>query len=217
MCIRLLLLTILYLILQAHQGRINETSIVLHESRGANHNARVQLDLSHLKKQSSFSLFPGQIVAVEGMNTGGTKMLAHAICDGCAPEPLRSTVKDLLHYHYEQQEGQALRMFAVAGPYTTSDNLHYEPLIDFLKVVSKDEPDVVVMTGPFVDFSHDAVQAGQTTVHEESFGEDIVVPYETFFLYKIAQALESFYMEKKATKTQFVIIPSLNDAVAEWV
>jgi DNA polymerase alpha subunit B len=204
---------------QAHQGRINATSVLLEGSRHTAGGARIELDLSHLKEQSniSYSLFPGQIVAVEGMNTSGRKLVANRICEGAAHAPLKSPVKELLNYHYESQEGLPLNLVAVAGPFTTSDNLNYQPLVDLLNsVVKKDNPDVVILTGPFVDVRHMAVKSGQTTLQDEE-GEDILVPYETFFLHKIALLLEDLYAEDSSILTQFVLQPSLEDATAEWV
>lgn len=206
------------LLVQAHQGRLNDTTVLLEGSRNTAGGARIELDLSHLKSQktSSYSIFPGQVVAVEGVNTLGRKMVAHRICEGAAPEPVQTSVKELLHYHYEQQQGQPLKIAAVAGPFTTSDNLEYEPLMDLLNVVKNDKPDVVILTGPFVDVRHKAVKSGQTTLQDED-GQEILVPYETFFLHKIAILLEEFYAQNNTATTQFVLVPSLDDAAAEWV
>lgn len=49
-------------------------------------------------------------------------------------------------------------MLVVAGPYTTSDNMSYEPLKNFITYVSNHRPHLVIMTGPFMDCDHTKVK-----------------------------------------------------------
>ena len=201
----------------AHQGRINATSVLLEGSRHASGGARVEVDLTLLQaNQTPYSVFPGQIVAFEGMNPSGRKLQVHRLCEGAAAEPLCSRVRDLQKWHYDEQEGQPLTVVTAAGPFTTSDNFHYQPLQDLLHVVKTDRPDVVILTGPFVDMEHKAVKSGQTALQDDD-GNDILVPYETFFVHKISLLLEDLLSENPTLMTQFVLVPSLDDATAEWV
>lgn len=41
-----------------------------------------------------------------------------------------------------------------SGPFTTTDTLEYEPLLDLMRVIAVRKPDVVVLAGPFVDANH---------------------------------------------------------------
>lgn len=193
---------------------------MLEGSRHTAGGARIELDLSHLKAiKSPYSLFPGQIVAVEGMNTSGRKIVADRICEGAAHEPEQSTVKELLRFHHDDscQGGKPLKIMSVCGPYTTSDNLKYEPLTDLVNIVRAEKPDVVIMAGPFVDMRHKAVRSGQTMLQFQD-GEEILVSFETFFANKVAGLLEDlFSTEDESIATQFVLVPSLDDATAEWV
>lgn len=212
-------LYLFFFLTQAHEGRINATSVVLEGSRHTSGGARIELDLSHLKGiKSPYSLFPGQIVAVEGMNSSGRKMIAHRICEGAAFEPQKSTVKDLLRFHHDDafQGGKPLKILSVCGPYTTSDNLEYEPLLDLANIVHAEKPDVVILTGPFVDMRHKAVRSGQTALQFQD-GEETLVSFETFFANKVAGLLEDLFSSEESLQTQFVLVPSLEDATAEWV
>lgn len=181
------------------------------------------MDVSHLKedKTQNFSLFPGQIVAVEGMNSTGRKLTAHRICEGAAHTAQKSQVRDLLEFHHSDtyQDGKPLKIVTVCGPYTTSDNLEYEPFYDFMSNILQIRPDVVIMVGPFVDMRHKDIQNGQATKLTFQDGEDgISVPHEAFFANKISGLLEDFYQAEDASlNTQFVLVPSLDDATAEWV
>ena len=100
---------------------------------------RVEVDLSVMKNDttSSYSLFPGQIVAVEGLNCTGRKLVAHRICEGAAMTPVQSTVGELIKYHHSDsfQDGSCLQIVTASGPFTCADNLEYEPFIDFMKKI----------------------------------------------------------------------------------
>jgi DNA polymerase alpha subunit B len=199
----------------AHQGKINATSVVLEGSREGSGGARVAVDFSTLQP-TPYSVFPGQIVAIEGMNPSGRTLQVHRLCEGAAAASRTSRVCDLREYHRKDQEGQPLKILTAAGPFTTSDNFQYQPLQDLLHVVQKDQPDVVFLVGPFVDMDHKAVKSGQTALQDED-GNDVIVPYETFFVHKISLLLEDLLSENPLLMTQFVLVPSLEDATAEWV
>jgi DNA polymerase alpha subunit B len=196
----------------AHAGKINATSCLLEGSR-AEGGVRVSLDWSGV---SQYSVFPGQIVALEGMNPTGRKLQVQRLCEGAAAAPVTTRRSALRQYHLQAQEGQPLKLVTAAGPFTTSDNFHYQPLQDLLHVVQQEQPDVVILTGPFVDLDHPAVQSGQTILQDEE-GNDVIVPYETFFVHKISLLLEELLTEHPMLMTQFVLVPSLEDATAEWV
>ncbi|GKY94280.1 DNA polymerase alpha subunit B [Mayamaea pseudoterrestris] len=203
----------------AHEGKLNETSILLEGSRDASGGSRIELDLSLLKeRQESYSLFPGQIVAVEGMNTSGRKMVAERICEGAAHEPLKSSVKELMRFHHDDayQGGAPLTIVAACGPFTTADNLDFAPLQDLMSNVVRERPDVVILTGPFVDLDNELIRSGQTTLQFQD-GEEILVPYETFFAVKVAGILEEIFESEVDLQTQFVLVPSLEDATTDWV
>jgi DNA polymerase alpha subunit B len=205
---------------QAHSGRINATSVLLQGSKHLG-GRRVELNLNQVTEGehlANFSLFPGQVVAVEGINSTGRKLTAHRICEGAAHGSNKSTAKQLLEYHHSEdyQNGMPLKIVTVAGPYTTTDNLNYDPLYDFMNVVMEEQPDVVIMVGPFVDLRHKDIALGEAMLLFQDGSDHLTVPFETFFANKIAGLLEEFFEEGDA-KTQFVLVPSLDDATAEWV
>lgn len=187
---------------------MNATTVMLEGSRASTGGARVEVDLRHLK--SDFSLFPGQIVALEGYNTTGRSLVAQRLCEG-APHPANQTkAADLLNFHHAAQDGAPLQIVTAAGPFTTADNLDYQPLVDLIAGLVQQQPDVVILTGPFVDMTHATVASGNTVV------DGSVVPLEVVFAHKVSQVLEDFY-EGANHATQFILQPSVNDATAEWV
>mmetsp|Transcript_13633 Transcript_13633/g.29618 ORF Transcript_13633/g.29618 Transcript_13633/m.29618 type:complete len:725 (+) Transcript_13633:171-2345(+) len=208
---------------EAHEGKINRTSVLLEGSRHHSNGARVNLDLSSLTSSgTSYSLFPGQIIAVEGLNSSGRKMVAQRICEGAARPSAKTSVDSLMRYHHGAtdeacQDGKPLKIMAMSGPYTTSDSLDYEPLLDALNQIREDRPDVVIMTGPFVDMRQPDIASGNIFLEFEDGGGKMNVTCEALFVNKVAAVIESLYEEDPTMRTQFILVPSLDDAVAEFV
>lgn len=197
---------------------MNSTSVLIEGSSASCGGARINVDLSALKSsKTAYSLFPGQIVAIEGMNPTGSKLVAHRICEGAAHEPSTTSIKQLQQYHYDKQDGLPVKVLTACGPFTTSDNMNYEPFVDFMNVVMEQSPDVVILTGPFVDMRQETVKTGNVTLEGDDNGH-LTVPYEALFANKISGLIEeAFSMEEEMPTTQFVIVPALEDASAQYV
>ena len=182
--------------------------------------ARVEVDLSYMKSNKlSYSLFPGQIVAIEGMNCSGRKLVAQRICEGAPHSPAQTTVADLMKYHHGDrfQSGTPLKVVVATGPFTCSDNLEYQPLIDLVgTAIEKSKPDVVILAGPFVDINQKLVASGDTFWSDDQ-GGNILVPYETVFMMQISSVLEELYINDASLQTQFILVPSFDDATVENV
>jgi len=206
---------------KAQEGKLNSTSVVLEGTSAACGGARINVDLSRLKDtKQAYSLFPGQIVAIEGMNPTGRKIVAQRICEGATYAPNRSSVGELRTFHHDRQEGSALKVLTASGPFTTSDSMSYLPFEDLMHVILEQKPDVVILTGPFVDMRQDAVKSGQTTIEvegDEGRAVERVVPFEAFFANKISAVIEATFSMDESLATQFVLVPSLDDATAKWV
>ena len=144
------------------EGRLNPQSVLLEGSMRHSQGARVRLDLS---QSPAYRLFPGQVVAVHGSNPSGHCVVATEVLGG-VPLPMpRSSLQSLA-----AREGARGRTLVVAaGPYTTSEDLEYEPLAALLEYCRGAPPDVLLLAGPFVDADHPLVRGG---LLEESF-EDV--------------------------------------------
>jgi DNA polymerase alpha subunit B len=210
---------------EAHDGKLNSTSVVLEGARNTCGGARINVDLSHMKggPLKDYSLFPGQIVAIEGMNSTGRKLVAHRICEGAAHPHRTTSIRQLRRFHYDLQDGSPVKVMTVCGPYTTSENLEYEPFLDLLNNILEASPDVVILTGPFVDMGHEEVHRGELKIqveNEDGVDELMVLSHEAFFANKIAGLIEDLYNPEQGNEdlhTQFVLVPSLEDATAQWV
>lgn len=179
-------------------------------------------------KKQPYSLFPGQIVAVEGINSSGRTMQATRIIEGAVPPPPPSPLPSLAttcpgvenEPQQPHQQQHPLSIMAVAGPFTTNDNLDYDPFIDILMTVIKDAPDVVILCGPFVDERQPLISSSSGVVGPtmpNDYGEPITVSYEYLFAKNISELLEDLYLKEPELKTQFVLVPSLDDAFVDAV
>ena len=208
----------------ASEGRINKQSVMLEGSR---REARylVKLDLTDL---SAYSLFPGQVVLVEGVNASGRVMVAKRLVEGFPADCPTTTPERLLEYHHSTmfQGGQALKVVTAAGPFTTSDSLRYDPLEDLLSLVLTQKPDVLVLMGPFVDVTQPLLAGGDIMIDADEDEESVQTgavngsSYEVVFIKKIRGALEAlFNMEADhgTIATNIILVPSLNDAHHECV
>lgn len=210
---------------EAHEGKINRTSIRLEGSRQHSAGSRIHLDLQGLNKPTetnpepqSYSFFPGQIVAVEGINSSGRTMQASGLLEGAAPTQETMAPSKLLDLHYgaKAQDGMPLSIMSLCGPFTMKDNLDYDPLVDAILQVTTDKPDVVIMCGPFVDCRHTLVAGGEPTITNDD-GVEQKVSYEALFATRISGLLEEMYGADPELKTQFVLVPSMDDAFLDAV
>ncbi|XP_066282662.1 DNA polymerase alpha subunit B-like isoform X2 [Branchiostoma lanceolatum] len=173
-------------------GRLNAHSVLLEGSTETSAGKTVHLDLSEV---TEYSLFPGQIVACDGLNSTGSKLVVSKFYQG-------------VHLQFPEVDVTSenlsvpVQVLVAAGPFTPSDSLAYEPLDDLLKYLKRDKPDVCMLMGPFVDSKHESIE--KCTVE---------VPYEDMFK-KIVQNLIKATEE---LQTQLVFVPSQRDVHHDYV
>lgn len=166
-------------------GKLNAHSVLL-EAGPDQGGQVVPVDLSELKE---YSLFPGQVVALEGMNTTGKKLMASKLCEG-VPLPFYSSDVRM------EMDEEPVNILVACGPYTPSDSLTFDPLLDLINVIVKDHPDVCLLLGPFVDSKHEQIEKAQVT---ETF-EDI-----------FSRCITSIVDGTKSVGCHLVIVPSQRD------
>ncbi|XP_074087201.1 DNA polymerase alpha subunit B [Macrotis lagotis] len=167
-------------------GKLNSKSVILEGDRELSLGVQIPVDLSELKE---YSLFPGQVVIMEGTNTTGKKFIATKLYEG-VPLPF---------YQPTEEDGDSdQRMILVAcGPYTTSDSITYDPIFDLLTVIERDQPDVCILLGPFLDAKHEQVENCRlTSSFEDVFKQCVLMIIE----------------RTKSSGIHLVFVPSLRDA-----
>ncbi|MCJ8734764.1 hypothetical protein PDJAM_G00239210 [Pangasius djambal] len=175
-------------------GKLNAQSVLLEASQ--EHGARqVPVDVSELK---DYSLFPGQVVVMEGMNTSGSRFVASKLYEG-SPLPFYSSPQ----LKQEMNEvSESVMVLVACGPYTPSDSLSYDPLIDLINIINKDRPDVCILLGPFVDSKHEQIEKVQVT---ETF--------ESIF----STCIDSIVDGTRGTGCKLVFVPSQRDVHHHYI
>jgi DNA polymerase alpha subunit B len=201
----------------APSGKMNKTAVQLEGTRGLSGGHRVDLDLSDVR---DFALFPGQIVAVEGINSSGRKLVAKRIFSDASLPPPQTAHARLAEFHHSPsyQGGAPLSVMVAAGPFTVSDNLEFQPLVDLLTVLSTTRPDVIVLVGPFVDANHPRVKSGDMAM---DYGGAVVnVSFGDLFDLKVQKTIEKALAElakKEGVRPKVVMVPSLDDVQHDYV
>ncbi|KAJ8308549.1 hypothetical protein KUTeg_013423 [Tegillarca granosa] len=110
--------------------------------------------------------------------------------------PIQSVPLPLPEVSKTETESGQLSILVAAGPFTTSDNLSYEPLVDLMKYLTRDKPDVCILLGPFVDAKNEEIEKGNCKV-----------TYEEVFI----SNLKHVENVSKSCGTQVVVVPSYRD------
>ncbi|XP_058678426.1 DNA polymerase alpha subunit B [Ammospiza caudacuta] len=164
-------------------GKLNPKSVLLVGDREHSGGAQVPLDLSELPE---YSLFPGQVVALEGTNPTGRRMVVTKIYEG-VPLPFHTPTEPM---------PEARRVLVACGPFTPSDGAAFEPLRDLLGVVSRERPDLCILFGPFLDAKHEQVESCQ-----------LLSPFSDVFRLCLRTIIEG----TRSSGCQLVLVPSLRD------
>ncbi|XP_042761006.1 DNA polymerase alpha subunit B isoform X1 [Panthera leo] len=172
-------------------GKLNSKSVILEGDREHSSGAQIPVDLSELKE---YSLFPGQVVILEGINTTGGKLIATKLYEG-VPLPFYQPTK-------EDEDFEQNMVLVACGPYTTSDSITYDPLLDLIAIINRDRPDVCILLGPFLDAKHEQVENCLLTS-----------PFEDVF----KQCLRTIIEGTRSSGSHLVFVPSLRDVHHESV
>ncbi|XP_061756117.1 DNA polymerase alpha subunit B isoform X4 [Nerophis ophidion] len=140
---------------------------------------------------------PAQVVAMEGMNTTGDKLVVSKIYEGIPPPFFTSDVKE-----ETDEAAEALNVLVACGPYTPSDSLNFDPLLDLIHVIARDRPDVCILLGPFVDSKHEQVEKSQVTE-----------TYDAIF----SRCINSIVEGTKAVGCSLVFVPSQRDVHHHYI
>jgi DNA polymerase alpha subunit B len=191
------------------EGHLNDKSVLLQGSVEYSGGQRVRLDLHKLAK---FSLFPGQVIGVEGHNPSGHCLIASRVIDSFpvsnslhphdqdAPSAKRLAMDQASQMNSLPRTRKTISMLIAAGPFTTTDNLAFQPLTEFLVYAKKKQVNNLILMGPFVDSEHPQIKIGTV----DKF-------YEEIFQEEVCARLRD-YCEEMGPSAHVVLVPSTRDA-----
>jgi DNA polymerase alpha subunit B len=203
-------------------GKLNPASLVLETSRRMGAGLRIPLKLNQLP---GFQLFPGQIVALKGINVTGEEFVASEILE--APLlPVAASTPSGLDAHVRRLRGgpdamdsdsapPPLNILIGAGPYTADDNLDFEPLHALCSQAADSYADVLILAGPFLDIDHPLLASGDFDLPEEALLESDTATMATVFRHLIAPAFQQLTASNPSITV--LLIPSIRDAISQHV
>ncbi|XP_021899762.1 DNA polymerase alpha subunit B isoform X2 [Carica papaya] len=194
------------------EGHLNENSILLQSSVEHAGGQRVRLDLH---KTTQFSIFPGQVVGIEGHNPSGHCLIASklvdyvplSITDDVDLHPAKKQAIDHNSHSIEEPSFKSaeLSVIIASGPFTTTDNLLFEPLSELLAYARRKSPQLLILLGPFIDSEHPEIKKG--TINES---------FDELFQIEVSRKLQD-YVEYMGSGARVIIVPSIRDANHDFV
>ncbi|XP_059002952.1 DNA polymerase alpha subunit B isoform X3 [Mustela lutreola] len=158
-------------------------------------------------------LVPAQVVIMEGINTTGRKFIATKLYEGLPLPFYQPTEED---GDFEQN-----MVLVACGPYTTSDSITYDPLLDLIAVINRDLPDVCILLGPFLDAKHEQVESCLlTSPFEDIFKQclrTIIEGTRRSELRLLDRASPARVPRGKNSGSRLVFVPSVRDVHREPV
>ncbi|OUM51618.1 hypothetical protein BVG19_g729 [[Candida] boidinii] len=193
--------------LSSYDTELNATSLFLETSRSSGIGQRISLKLDKLQ---NFSFFPGQIVALKGRNPSGEFFEVHETIEIPYLNAPVSTKDDLITYKNILNNNN-LKIVVTSGPYTTSKELDYSNLKKFVEKMNNEvKPNVIVMTGPFIDITHPRIVDGTLSFKESEIDQQQQQQPKTLdevFKFHIAPILKNLL-----PTINVILIPSTKDA-----
>ncbi|EAS28066.3 DNA polymerase alpha/primase associated subunit [Coccidioides immitis RS] len=196
------------------EGRLNTASLVFEMSRRTGAGLRVPLKVDSLP---SVQLFPGQIVAIKGINASGEYFSALEVLQPPFLPPAASSPEIIssINERLSESGSAPLNILVASGPYTTDDNLNFEPLNELCAKAAEQSIDTLVLTGPFLDIEHPLIATGDFDLPEINGLDPDTATLSVLFRYCISRPLHRLAMA--VPSITIVLVPSVRDAVNRHV
>ncbi|KAJ8064988.1 hypothetical protein OCU04_007292 [Sclerotinia nivalis] len=206
------------------EGKLNPSSIVLETSRRMGAGLRIPLKID---KMRGFQFFPGQIVALKGINASGEDFTVSEILEPPLLGVAASTPASL-DDHVRRLRGSSdamdddsdpapLNIIIGSGPFTADDNLDFEPLHAICSQAADNYADVLILTGPFLDIDHPLIASGDFDLPEEVLADPDSATMSAIFKLLITPAFTQ--LTSIHPSITILLIPSVKDAIdrhAAW-
>ncbi|KAJ5160151.1 uncharacterized protein N7482_007155 [Penicillium canariense] len=197
------------------EGKLNPASLVLETSRRTGAGRRVPLKVDSLP---SLNFFPGQIVALRGINPSGDYFTVKEILSIPLLPPAASSAVALDDINERLENGGAnspLNVMIAAGPYTADDNLDFEPLHELCQKAADSYADAVVLLGPFLDIEHPLLASGDFDLPDIKGLDPDTATMTAIFRHCISAPLSR--LAQAVPSITIVVVPSVRDLVSRHV
>ncbi|KAJ5946810.1 hypothetical protein N7454_003649 [Penicillium verhagenii] len=198
----------------AMEGKLNVASLVLETSRRTGAGRRVPLKVDSVP---GLSFFPGQIVALRGINPSGDYFTVKEILPIPLLPPAASpaVTLDNINQRLEGSGNLPLNIMVAAGPYTADDNLDYEPLHELCRKAAESYADSLVLLGPFLDKEHPLLASGDFDLPDIKGLNPDTATLNTVFRHLISTPLAR--LVAAVPSITVICVPSVRDALSRHV
>ncbi|KAL0580868.1 DNA-directed DNA polymerase alpha subunit pol12 [Marasmius crinis-equi] len=188
-------------------AKLTEANLALESSRMLSGGMRVSLRSDPSLQirggpqgAGAVTLFPGAIVALKGKNGSGhwfsaTEILVVPSFKGSPTSISPPSKPD------PSSADSPFSMTIGCGPYTPDTDLKYGPWRSLLNTMKQTKPPVILLTGPFVDYTHPLVEKGD-------IDETPLALFHRIFLDPLRQLLDS------SPGSIAILIPSVKDLIS---
>ncbi|KAL4779369.1 DNA polymerase alpha subunit B N-terminal-domain-containing protein [Aspergillus varians] len=196
------------------EGKLNPASLVLETSRRLGAGKRVPLNVDSIP---SVNFFPGQIVALLGINASGKYFSVKEVLPPPLLPPAVSSIPNIENTNDRLSEAGSspLNVMIASGPYTTDDNLDFEPLKEICQKAAESYADGLILMGPFLDIEHPLLASGDFDLPETNGLDPDTVTLTTVFKHCISTQLQK--LAATVPSINIVLVPSVRDAVSKHV
>lgn len=197
------------------EGKLNPASLVLETSRRTGAGRRVPLKVDSVP---GLNFFPGQIVALRGINPSGEYFTVKEILPIPLLPPAASTAVALDNINERLNNGDVsppLNVMVAAGPFTADDNLDFEPLQELCQKAADSYADGLVLLGPFLDIEHPLLASGDFDLPDIKGLDADTATLTTVFRHFVSAPLGR--LAAAVPSITIVMLPSVRDAVSRHV
>ncbi|OAV93427.1 hypothetical protein PTTG_01590 [Puccinia triticina 1-1 BBBD Race 1] len=194
---------------ETQDSKISDQACWLETSRMIGHGRRIRLQWADDLKvhgvgphEDGIGLFPGAIVGLRGRNGGGTYFSVQEILSMPMADPATTAPKKLLSYLTNPPT--PISLVVACGPFTWDNDLDFVPFDAFIDRLMVDQPDCVILLGPFIDANHTLIKTGNITQMPS-----------TIFREKISSRLNK--LVASSPRTHVILIPSPRDLLVSQV
>ena len=204
---------------ESSEGKLNSSSLMLETSRRTGAGLRIPLKVENI----SHEFFPGQIVAVRGINASGLYFSVNEVLETPLLPPaasLPSTLESLNERLGIEEESSdsaihAVNVLVSSGPYTADDNLAFEPLKALCEKAADSYADVLLMVGPILDLEHPLLSSGDFDLPDDGSIEPDKATLNDVFRILIGKPLRDLVIQ--VPNITIILVPSVRDAVNKHV
>lgn len=196
------------------EGKLNPASLVLETSRRTGAGRRVPLKIDSVP---SINFFPGQIVALRGINPSGDYFTVKEVLPVSLLPPAASSAValDSINERLEGDANPPLNVMVAAGPYTADDNLDFKPLQELCQKAADSFADGLVLLGPFLDIEHPLLASGDFDLPDIKGLDPDTATLATIFRHYISAPLSR--LAAAVPSITIVMMPSVRDALSRHV